>query len=161
LLQKSFWGGEGKFLEPLMRFTRAQTRFDIAVIEPRAEVGRGVAFSATDRDHRINAPAANHVLTTDDAGGFHRWLRQTGRVERDPEMVAADGSLFLIGFLDQSSKFLKPVDAGDTIYPALELTEFRAGRSTGVVALHSTVFNHRREEVLEGMQRFLIRRRAR
>ena len=71
-----------------------QTPLDIAVIEPRAEVGRGVAFSATDRDHRINAPAANHVLTTDDAGGFHRWLRQTGRVERDPEMVAADGSLF-------------------------------------------------------------------
>ena len=41
-------------------------------------------------------------------------------------MVAADGSLFLIDFLDQSGKFLKPVDAGDTIYPALELTEFRA-----------------------------------
>jgi uncharacterized NAD(P)/FAD-binding protein YdhS len=50
---------------------QAQTPLDIAVIEPRAEVGRGVAFSATDRDHRINAPAANHVLTTDDVGGFH------------------------------------------------------------------------------------------
>ena len=74
----------------------------------------------------LRLAAANHVLTTDDAGGFHRWLRQTGRVERDPEMVAADGSLFLIDFLDQSGKFLKPVDAGDTIYPALELTEFRA-----------------------------------
>jgi len=73
---------------------RAQMPLDIAVIEPRAEVGGGVAFSAKDNDHRINAPAANHVLTTDDAGGFHRWLLQTGRVERDPEMVAADGSLF-------------------------------------------------------------------
>ena len=71
-----------------------QTPLDIAVIEPRAEVGRGVAYSATDRDHRINGPAENHVLTTDDAGGFQRWPRQTGRVERDPEMVAADGSLF-------------------------------------------------------------------
>jgi uncharacterized NAD(P)/FAD-binding protein YdhS len=36
----------------------AQMPLDIAVIEPRAEVGRGVAFSGTDRDHRINAPAA-------------------------------------------------------------------------------------------------------
>ena len=73
---------------------RAQTPLDITVIEPRAEVGRGVAFSATDRDHRINGPATIHALTSDDAEGFHLWLQQTGRVERDPEMVAADGSLF-------------------------------------------------------------------
>jgi hypothetical protein len=26
LLQKSFWGGERKFLEPLMRFARADVR---------------------------------------------------------------------------------------------------------------------------------------
>jgi acyl dehydratase len=65
----------------------------------------------------------------------------------------------LIGFLEQSSKFLKPVYAGDTIYPALEVTELVPGRSTGVVTLRSTVFNQRRELVLEGMQKFLIRRR--
>jgi acyl dehydratase len=66
----------------------------------------------------------------------------------------------LIGFLEQSSRFLKPVHAGDTIYPALEVAELVAGRTTGVVALRSTVFNQRRELVLEGMQKFLIRRRA-
>ena len=65
----------------------------------------------------------------------------------------------LIGFLEQSSRFLKPVYADDTLYPALEVTELAAGRSTGVVTLHSTVFNQRRELVLEGMQKFLIRRR--
>jgi acyl dehydratase len=65
----------------------------------------------------------------------------------------------MIGFLEQSSKFLKPVYAGDTIYPALEVTELVPGRSTGVVTLRSTVFNQRREQVLEGMQKFLIRRR--
>jgi acyl dehydratase len=65
----------------------------------------------------------------------------------------------LIGFLEQSSRFLQPVYAGDTIYPALEVVELSAGRTTGVVTLHSTVFNQRRELVLEGMQRFLIRRR--
>ena len=41
----------------------------------------------------------------------------------------------LIGFLEQSSKFLKPVYAGDTIYPALEVTELTPGRTTGVVTL--------------------------
>ena len=65
----------------------------------------------------------------------------------------------LVGFLEQSSKFLKPVYAGDTIYPALEVSELVPGRTTGVVVLRSTVFNQRRELVLEGMQKFLIRRR--
>ena len=31
----------------------------------------------------------------------------------------------LVGFLEQSSKFLKPVYSGDTIYPALEVIETR------------------------------------
>jgi acyl dehydratase len=65
----------------------------------------------------------------------------------------------LVGFLEQSSRFLKPVYAGDTIYPALEVIELTPGRTTGVVTLRSTVFNQRKELVLEGMQKFLIRRR--
>jgi acyl dehydratase len=66
----------------------------------------------------------------------------------------------LIGFLEQSSRFLKPVYADDTLYPALEVTELTPGRSTGVVTLLSTVHNQRRELVLEGVQKFLVRRRA-
>ncbi len=65
----------------------------------------------------------------------------------------------LVGFIEQSSRFLKPVFADDTIYPALEVTELTGGRTTGVVTLRSTVFNQRRELVLEGMQKFLVRRR--
>lgn len=65
----------------------------------------------------------------------------------------------LVGFLEQSSRFLKPVFADDTIYPALEVIELAPGRSTGVVTLRSTVFNQRKELVLEGTQKFLIRRR--
>jgi acyl dehydratase len=65
----------------------------------------------------------------------------------------------LVGFLEQSSRFLKPVYADDTLYPALEVTELTPGRTTGTVTLRSTVFNQRRELTLEGMQKFLIRRR--
>jgi len=65
----------------------------------------------------------------------------------------------LIGFLDQSSRFLKPVFAGDTIYPALEIDELTPNQNTGVVGLRSTVHNQRRELVLEGRQRFLLRKR--
>ena len=65
----------------------------------------------------------------------------------------------IIGFLEQSSRFLKPVYAGDTIYPALEIVELTPGRSTGVIGLSSTVHNQRRECVLEGTQRYLLRKR--
>jgi acyl dehydratase len=65
----------------------------------------------------------------------------------------------LIGFLDQSSRFLKPVFVGDTLYPALEVDELTPNRSTGVVGLASTVHNQRGEIVLDGHQRYLLRRK--
>jgi acyl dehydratase len=65
----------------------------------------------------------------------------------------------LIGFLDQSSRFLKPVFVGDTLYPALEVDELTSNRSTGVVGLASTVHNQRGEMVLDGRQRYLLRRK--
>ncbi|HVY14776.1 MAG TPA: MaoC family dehydratase [Rhodopila sp.] len=65
----------------------------------------------------------------------------------------------LIGFIEQSSKFLKPVFAGDTVYPALEIDELTPNRSTGVIGFRSTVHNQRKELVLEGRQRYLVRRR--
>lgn len=65
----------------------------------------------------------------------------------------------LAGFIEQSSRFLKPVFAGDTLYPALEVEELSPNRSTGVVGLRSTVHNQRRELVLDGRQRYLLRRR--
>ena len=66
----------------------------------------------------------------------------------------------LVGFIEQSSRFLKPVIAGDTLYPALEINELTPNRSTGVVGFASTVHNQRGELVLEGRQRYLLRRRT-
>jgi acyl dehydratase len=65
----------------------------------------------------------------------------------------------LVGFIEQSSRFLKPVFAGDTVYPALEIDELTGNRTTGVVGFKSTVHNQRRELVLDGRQRYLLRRR--
>ena len=66
----------------------------------------------------------------------------------------------LMGFIEQSSRFLKPVFAGDTLYPGLEVTELKPQRTTGVLTLRSTVHNQRDELVLEGLQRYLIRKRG-
>ena len=65
----------------------------------------------------------------------------------------------LIGFLEQSSRFLRPVFTGDTLYSALEIDELSPNRTTGVVGLRSTVHNQHRDLVLEGRQRYLLRRR--
>lgn len=66
----------------------------------------------------------------------------------------------LKGFLDQSSRFLHPVFAGDTLYAALTVDELSPNRTTGVVGLASTVHNQRGVLVMEGRQRYLLRRRA-
>jgi len=65
----------------------------------------------------------------------------------------------LVGFLDQSSRFLRPVYVGDTLYPALEIIELTPSQTTGVITMKSTVYNQRSELVMEGTQRYLIRRK--
>ncbi|MDA1369590.1 MAG: MaoC family dehydratase [Proteobacteria bacterium] len=65
----------------------------------------------------------------------------------------------LIGLLEQSSKFLKPVYCGDTVYPALEIIDLTPGNTTGVITLRSTVHNQHRQLVLEGQQKMLVRKR--
>jgi acyl dehydratase len=65
----------------------------------------------------------------------------------------------LVGFLEQSSQFLKPVYAGDTLYPLLEIDELTPNRSTGVVGFRSTIHNQECALVLTGRQRFLLRRK--
>jgi len=65
----------------------------------------------------------------------------------------------LIAFVEQSSKFLKPVYAGDTLYPMLEIAALMPQRSTGVVTLKATVHNQNGELVLTGEQKILLHKR--
>lgn len=67
----------------------------------------------------------------------------------------------LVAFLEQSSRFLAPVIAGDTLYSTLEIDELAPGRTTGVLGFKVTVHNQRDELVMEGRQRHLLRRRER
>jgi acyl dehydratase len=66
----------------------------------------------------------------------------------------------LMGFIEQSSRFLKPVYAGDTLYPRLVVSELKPQRTTGVLTLSSTIHNQKRELVMEGIQKYLLRRRG-
>jgi acyl dehydratase len=66
----------------------------------------------------------------------------------------------LVGFLEQSARFLKPVYAGDTLYPMLEIASLTPQRTTGVVTLAVTVHNQRGEMVLQGEQKYLLKKRS-
>lgn len=65
------------------------------VIEPRSELGRGIAFSAAHPVHRLNAPDAAHVLDPEKVDDFLDWLEETGTLTRDPEAMFADGTNYV------------------------------------------------------------------
>lgn len=65
----------------------------------------------------------------------------------------------LLALLEQSSRFLAPVYAGDTLHPLLTIAELSPGRTTGVVTLRSTVRNQEGVVCLEGEMKLLVRRR--
>jgi len=64
----------------------------------------------------------------------------------------------LIGFVEQSSKFLHGVYVGDTLYPALAIAALVPQRTTGVVVMAATIHNQNGELVLSGEHRYLLRK---
>lgn len=89
------------------------------------------------------------------AHGFQVAIQTAAGAGLFPHMVEDS----LKGFLDQSSRFLKPVYAGDTLYSALQVSELVPGRTTGVLEMTSSVVNQHGEQVMEGRQRYLLKKR--
>ncbi|ANP88954.1 hydroxyacylglutathione hydrolase [Rhizobium leguminosarum] len=105
----------------------------IVVFEPRAELGRGLAYDTADSAHRINVPAAKMSLQPDDLGEFLAWIEARDAVAGDPEARQPDGSLFprrrLFG--DYVASLLKPLLEDGTVRhcrAAVTAVERRAGR---------------------------------
>ena len=89
------------------------------------------------------------------AHGFQVLLHTAAGAGQFPFLVEES----LLGLIEQSSRFLRPVYAGDTLYPRLCVSELTPQRTTGILALASSIHNQRAELVMEGMQRYLLKRR--
>lgn len=118
-----------------------------------------LAFQAASGDNHpvhydadyCRARGMPHML----AHGFQVLIQTAAGAGLFPHMVEES----LKGFLEQSSRFLHPVFVGDTLYPALEVDEVTPQRTTGILGLRSTVHNRKGVLVMEGRQRYLLRRR--
>ncbi|NSY17370.1 FAD/NAD(P)-binding protein [Neorhizobium sp. AL 9.2.2] len=67
---------------------------DITIFEPRAEIGRGLAYDTRDPVHRINVPATRMSILPGDPEHFSRWMETTGSVADDEAAFRADGNVF-------------------------------------------------------------------
>lgn len=74
---------------------RTQVAVEITIVEPRAQVGRGLAYSATDPDHRLNAPLDIHWIDPTRPHELREWCESENLLERDRGCWTANGQVFL------------------------------------------------------------------
>lgn len=69
----------------------APVKLRIEIVEPRQELGGGLAYGGNDPDHRVNGTHELLVLFPNDIGHFARWYDASGAATRDPEARADTG----------------------------------------------------------------------
>ena len=107
---------------------------EIVVVEPRAELGRGLAYSTTDPAHRLNVPASKMTLISADLGHFMDWLA-VGPVPLSVGTLTARGDFFPERqvFGSYVASHLEPLlDSGAVRHVrAAALSAARSGRAIG------------------------------
>ncbi len=66
----------------------------LTVIEPRAVLGAGLAYSSPSAVHRTNVAAARMSVLPEQPSHFHDWLHAQHEPERDPACAMPDGRLY-------------------------------------------------------------------
>lgn len=71
-------GGLAGVLFVISLVRRATGPLTVTILEPRARLGAGVAYSGAEPCHVTNVPAASMSVDPDDPGAFARWLGRHG-----------------------------------------------------------------------------------
>jgi uncharacterized NAD(P)/FAD-binding protein YdhS len=66
----------------------------LTVIEPRALLGAGLAYSTLDPAHRVNVPAARLLVLAEEPGAFDDWFKASEAAASDPEALLPDGRAY-------------------------------------------------------------------
>ena len=78
----------------------------LTVIEPRAVLGAGLAYSTPDPEHRVNVAAARMSPFAEEPEHFARWLQEQGTPQADPASVMPG-----VGLFPRRAEFGRYVDA--------------------------------------------------
>ncbi|KWT69567.1 MULTISPECIES: FAD/NAD(P)-binding protein [unclassified Variovorax] len=73
----------------------ARLSVEIVIVESRANVGCGLAYSATDSDYRLNAPLDVHWIDPNRPLELRHWFEERGILEADPACMTSNGLVFL------------------------------------------------------------------
>ena len=95
---------------------RSRVPLAISIVDPAERAGRGLAYHATDPDHRLNAPSYVHSLLPDDAWHFSRWCQEQGQLERDPQALRLDGGLYIRRA--EFGRYIEETLQAHTLWPA-------------------------------------------
>ncbi|MEQ1754468.1 MAG: FAD/NAD(P)-binding protein [Micropepsaceae bacterium] len=68
---------------------------EIIVVEPRDQIGPGLAYSNANPGFRLNSHAGFHSIDVADPGHLIRWCEVNRLREADPKAVAPNGQLFI------------------------------------------------------------------
>lgn len=71
-------GGFAGALTAIKLLDRTEVPLSITILEPRAELGRGVAYSTTEAVHLVNGPASTFSLHPEEPDHLVRWLVGNG-----------------------------------------------------------------------------------
>lgn len=98
-------------------------RVEVTLVDPAAEVGRGVAYSTTDRRHLLNVPCGRMSAWPQDPDHFLRWLRSRAEDERP-----GDGA----GERVEACSYVPRTAYGDYLADVLDARAATAGRQVRV-----------------------------
>lgn len=110
----------------------------VTIVEPRAQPGPGLAYSADDPDHRLNGPLWSHSVLAEDASHFARWCERSGILARDRHALAGDGNAFVRRA--DYGRYLAESLREHAHWPATRSTiSHLRGRATGAVLAGGTI----------------------